>query len=100
MYLRNVNGEADKDGLIRNFFPVARGVKTATHTMELVIDRDFTLKSVSLFDDIADPYQIHNISPESEPELFEDLCSKLGDLLKESDDIWYKNDILNKIKIL
>ena len=100
LYLRNVNGEADKDGLIRNFFPVARGVKTATHTMELVIDRDFTLKSVSLFDDIADPYQIHNISPESEPELFEDLCSKLGDLLKESDDIWYKNDILNKIKIL
>ena len=100
LYLRNVNGEADKDGMIRNFFPVARGVKTATHTMELVINRDFTLKSVSLFDDIADPYQIHNISPKSEPELFDDLCSKLEVLLKESDDIWYKNDILNKIKTL
>lgn len=97
LYIRNVNGERDADGLVRGFFPVARGIKTHTHTFEIAIKRDGTLKSVTIFDDINDPYQMHNIDYTREPALMEQLLGMLAAKLEESDDIWHKNGILNKL---
>lgn len=99
LYIRNVNGEPDKDGLVREFFPIARGVKTISHTMEIVIDRNYKIAGISIFDDIKDPYQLNSISPEEEPELFRKLCSQLELLLRQSNDIWYRKNILNNINI-
>ena len=67
LYMRNLDGGRDADGLVRGFFAQARGVKTATHTMELRIGRDGTLERVLMFDDAADPYQLHNLAPEEHP---------------------------------
>lgn len=67
LYMRNLDGGRDADGLVRGFFAQARGVKTATHTMELRIGRDGKLERVLMFDDAADPYQLHNLAPEEHP---------------------------------
>ncbi|MGN0188090.1 MAG: sulfatase-like hydrolase/transferase, partial [Candidatus Cryptobacteroides sp.] len=90
LYLRNVNGEIDADGLVRGFFPVARGVKTDRYTMEITITRAGALSRVLIFDDLKDPYQKNNLDWRSNPELFKDLCSVLAAKLEEADDIWHR----------
>ena len=97
LYIRNVNGERDEDGMVRKFFPVARGVKTTEHTMELVIDKEYKLVSAKIFNDISDPYQMRPISPEEAPGLFKELCRLLDEKLKESDDSWYREGILENL---
>ena len=97
LYLRNVNGEPDADGLYRSFFPVARGIRTAGHTMEISVKRDFSLDGIMIFDDLADPYQMHPLPREENPELFQTLCAQLRKKLEESNDPWYRDNILDKI---
>ena len=94
LYLRNLDGERDAEGQVRGFFPEARGLKTATHTMELCIDRDGALKRVLLYDDVQDPYQLRSLDPAVCPELFASLCGELGELLRENDDVWYRERVL------
>lgn len=94
LYLRNLDGERDAEGLVRGYFPAARGVKTDRYTMELTIDRSGALQRVLLFDDAKDPYQQHNIDPAAEPELFAALCRELAVLLRESDDPWFRERTL------
>ena len=94
LYMRNLDGERDAEGLVRGFFPEARGLKTATHTMELCIDRDGALKRVLLYDDVQDPYQLRSLDPAVCPELFASLCGELGELLRENDDVWYRERVL------
>ena len=94
LYMRNLDGVRDKEGMVRGFFPQARGVKTASHTMELCIGRDGRLERVLLFDDAADPYQLNNLAPEKHPELFASLCRELAMLLRDNDDVWYRERIL------
>lgn len=94
LYLRNLDGERDAEGLVRGFFPEARGVKTATHTLELCIDRDGSLKRTLLYDDVQDPYQLRNLDPADCPELFAALCRELATLLRENDDVWYRRRML------
>lgn len=97
LYIRNTNGPKDKDGLVRGIFPAARGVKTQRYSMEISINKDFSLKNVMIFDDIDDPYQMRNIPYRDNPELFGMLCKKLGEKLKESDDFWHREKILEKV---
>jgi hypothetical protein len=99
LYIRNVNGPKDEEGLVRGFFPVARGIKTHRYTFEIAIKKDCSLKSVTIFDDLEDPYQMTNIDYKHHPELFKTLLEMLSDKLKESDDIWYREDILNKLNL-
>ena len=99
LYIRNVNGPKDEEGLVRGFFPVARGIKTHRYTFEIAIKKDYSLKSVTIFDDIKDPYQMTNIDYKQNPELFKTLLEMLSDKLTESDDIWYREDILNKLNL-
>lgn len=97
LYIRNVNGDTGKDGLVHGIFPVARGIKTDRYTMEIAISRDYRLKRVLLFDDIADPYQMNSLDYKANPELFAELCSTLRDKLEESNDIWYRERIMDKV---
>lgn len=97
LYLRNLDGQRDAEGMVRGFFPVARGVKTAGHTMELTIDRSGRLKSVLLFDDSSDPYQIRALNPAENRTLFDTMCRHLAVLLQESDDVWFRQSTLSEI---
>lgn len=94
LYLRNLDGERDAEGLVRGFFPQARGLKTLTHTMELQIDRSGALERVLLYDDVNDPYQLHSLSPAEHPELFASLCGELAVLLRDHDDVWFRERVL------
>lgn len=98
LYLRNVNGEADEDGLYRRFFGAARGIRTDEYTMEIAIRRDMSVDYVRLFNDRKDPYQLHNIDYKDNMDLFRSLCSNLETLLRESGDQWYEEGIWNNIK--
>ena len=97
LYMRNLDGERDAEGLVRGFFPEARGLKTATHTMELCIDRDGALKRVLLYDDVQDPYQLQSLDPATCPELFATLCRELAGLLRENDDVWFRERVLSEL---
>lgn len=95
LYMRNLDGGRDADNLVRGFFAQARGVKTARYTFELDIDRNGGLTTMLLFDDLADPYQLNPLSAGDDPELVEELCRELGRLLRETDDVWYRERILD-----
>ncbi|MGN1220647.1 MAG: sulfatase-like hydrolase/transferase, partial [Candidatus Cryptobacteroides sp.] len=97
LYIRNVNGEVAPDGKVSGFFPVARGIRTSTHTMEISIKRDGSLGRITIFDDKADPYQMHPIDPEANPQLFATLTDILREKLREANDIWYRDNIIEKI---
>ena len=97
LYIRNTNGPKDKDGLVRGIFPEARGVKTHEYSMEITINKNHKIERVLIFNDIEDPYQLENISWKENPELFRDLCTVLAEKLEESNDIWYRENILGEI---
>lgn len=62
LYIQNLDGEKDKDGLVQSYFPSSRGIKTARYTLALYIDRETKqLKKSLLFDDVNDPYQLNNL---------------------------------------
>ena len=97
LYIRNLDGEKDKEGIVSGFFPAARGIKTDRYTMEIAINRDMELDRVLIFDDWNDPYQMDNISWKENPELFSGLCGILGRKLEEANDVWYREDILGHL---
>ncbi|MBR0299005.1 MAG: arylsulfatase, partial [Bacteroidales bacterium] len=97
LYLRNVNGEPGPDGLYRQFFPVARGLKTDRYTFEIALRRDRALREVKIYDDLEDPYQLHNLDYREHRELFDNLCTLLSQKLSESADVWDRENILDKI---
>jgi hypothetical protein len=97
LYIRNVNGPKDENGLVRGFFPVARGLKTDRYSFEISIKRDNTLAGVIIYDDLKDPYQLENIDYKKEQELFKELCSQLAAKLEEANDVWHKEGILAKL---
>lgn len=96
LYIQNLDGEKDSEGKVISYFPSSRGIKTAQYTMALYIDRDSKeLVRSLLFDDVNDPYQMHNLSLEEHPEIVKQLYQEMGNLLKEIDDPWYKERILS-----
>ncbi|MGN1210910.1 MAG: sulfatase-like hydrolase/transferase, partial [Candidatus Cryptobacteroides sp.] len=99
LYIRNLNGEKDAEGLVHGFFPVARGVKTDRYTMEIVIKKDRSLENVTIFDDRNDPYQLDNISYKAEPELFASLLKLLEEKLQEADDVWYRESVISNLTL-
>jgi len=97
LYIQNMDGNKGKDGVVTDYFPSARGIKTSRYTLAFYIDRKNKLKKVLFFDDWNDPYQMHNIAPETRKADYQALCCRLGELLKEIDDPWYKQLILNNL---
>jgi len=95
LYIRNLNGRRDRDKMVRGIFPEARGIKTHRYTMELVIDRNRQLKKAVIFDDRKDPYQLHPLTAADRPKLYAELCRELAAELQRSNDIWYRERILD-----
>lgn len=98
LYIRNVNGAKDENGLVKGFFPAARGIKTDRYTFEISMKRDGSLLNVTIFDDKEDPYQLLPIDYKDNPELFASLLAKLEDKLKEANDIWYRENRIANMK--
>ena len=77
---------------------MSRGVKTDRYTLALTIDRKTNvLKSVLFFDDVKDPYQLHNLSVKDNRAVFQSLCKLMPALLKRANDPWYREKILSDI---
>ncbi len=96
LYMRNINGSKDEDGLVKDFFPVARGLKTDKYTFEIALKRDTTLKSIQIYNDIDDPYQLNNLYRGLNEDLTKQLISQLQEELKRTDDIWFKKQIIDR----
>ena len=95
LYIQNLDGEKDAEGMVRSYFPSSRGFKSARYTLALYIDREnHKLVKSLLFNDEKDPYQMNNLSLEENQEVVKDLCAEMGKVLKEIDDPWYKEGIL------
>lgn len=95
LYLQNLDAEKDADGKVQTYFPSARGFKSARYTLTLYIDRQTRrLKKALLFDDANDPYQLNNLPLDEYPEVVKELCAEMGRVLKEIDDPWYRERIL------
>lgn len=41
---------------------------------------------------------MHPIDPQDNPQLFESLLTELSAKLEETDDIWYRNEIISNLK--
>lgn len=97
LYIRNSDGEKDDKGKVTSYFPIARGIKTLRYTMAITIDKNTKgIKDVLLFDDVKDPFQLHNIPYKDNLKLFHELCRLMMPLLKKADDPWYKQRILSE----
>ena len=98
LYIQNLDGEKDENGLVMSYFPSSRGIKTAHYTLALYIDRDTKqLKKSLLFDDLKDPYQMNNLPLEENQEIVKQLCTEMGAMLKEIDDPWYRGQVLSEL---
>ena len=97
LYIKNADEPKDEEGLIHGYFPMTRGIKTARHSLAITLNRDTTIREIQMFDDIADPYQFHNIGIEENSELYNDLCATLAQKLVDTQDPWHRNGIMRKI---
>ena len=98
LYIQNLDGEKDENGLVQSYFPSSRGIKTAQYTLAFFIDKKTQkLKKTLFFDDVKDPYQMNNLSLEKNKEVVKGLCKKMGAMLKEIDDPWYENKYLSEL---
>ena len=98
LYIKNVNGPKDENGLVHGFFPIARGIKTHQYSFEIAINRNYEISHVRIFDDINDPYQMTNIPYKKHPELYKELFEQLAAKLEEANDIWFSEHIIDKIR--
>lgn len=96
LYIQNMDGEKNADGLVQTYFPASRGFKSVKYTLALYIDRkEHKLVKSLLFDDEKDPYQLNNLSLKEHPEVVKELCAEMAKVLKDIDDPWYKERILS-----
>lgn len=98
LYIQNVDGDKDKNGLVTSYFPISRGIKTDRYTLALYIDKNNKeLVKTLLFDDKKDPYQLKNLDIKQNSKIFKKLCQELASLLQEADDPWFKEQILSDL---
>lgn len=98
LYIQNVNGEKDAAGKTIDYFPSARGIKTAQYTLAIFIDKKYRVKQTLFFDDQNDPYQQHNLDVNAHKAVYKKLFKRMTQLLKEVDDPWYSKGIVKKLK--
>ncbi len=98
LYIQNLDGEKDENGLVKTYFPSSRGIKTQDYTLALYIDKKTKqLKKSLLFKDSEDPYQLKNLPLEENKEVVKELCTRMGAMLKEIDDPWFQQNILSDL---
>jgi len=97
LYLQNMDGEKDANGLVRSYFPSSRGIKTDRYTLAIYIDKKTKkIKKTLMFDDVADPYQLNNLDINRHPKVFKELCKQMASLLKDANDPWFREKILSE----
>ncbi len=95
LYLQNLNGDIDTEGMVQNYFPVSRGIKTHQYTLALYIDKNTKQLTHSvLFDDVNDPYQLNNLPLEENIDIVRELCAEMGKQLNRIEDPWALEKIL------
>lgn len=94
LYIQNIDGDKNKDGLVTSYFPKARGLRTSHYTLALYINKENKLVSSQLFDDIKDPYQMNNLSLKDHKGIAQTLFRELAAELKKIDDPWYRDKVL------
>ena len=97
LYIKNVDGKKDANGLVTNYFPVARGVKTDRYTLSLSITKDKKIQKVLFFDHKKDPYELNNLAFDPSSKIAKDLLKELAFWLKHSEDPWFEEKILENI---
>lgn len=98
LYIRNVDGVKDAQGKVRNYFPVARGIKTDRYTLAITIDRQQKIKEILMFDDMRDPYQMHPLDPKQKRRVMKTLLKQMDLLLIRANDPWSKDGMMTRIK--
>lgn len=95
LYIQNLDGEKNRDGLVQSYFPSLCGIKMVRYTLALYIGRETErLKKSLLFDDVNDPYQLDNLLLDENKEAAGQLYREVGTMSKEIDDPWYTERIL------
>lgn len=94
LYIRNLNGEINDEGLVVTYFPEARGIKNKQYSLEFTINREHELVSTKFFDDNADPYQLNNLPVKKDDPVVQELTKEMVFWLKHSNDKWYHERIL------
>lgn len=97
LYIQNLDGKKDNDGLVRSYFPKSRGIKTARYTLAIYIDHDNKLEKTLFFDDKNDPYQMNNLKLEDHPKAAKALLKEMARQLKEIEDPWYTERVLPEL---
>ncbi|MDD4591914.1 MAG: sulfatase [Parabacteroides sp.] len=99
LYIRNIDGDINTKGLVTNYFPVARGIKTDRYTLAITIDRKKQVKEILLFDDKNDPYQMKPLDPDlkANQKVLKSLKKEMRKLLRKANDPWYRDGIDKKI---
>jgi arylsulfatase A-like enzyme len=94
LYIRNVDGQKDKEGRVTSYFAVARGIKTDRYTLAITIGRDHLVKEILMFDDKNDPYQLTNLS---DKKVINSLVKQMKPLLQKANDPWIREGIYDKV---
>lgn len=77
LYIQNLDGEKDAEGMVCSYFPSSRGFKSARYTLALYIDREnHKLVKSLLFDDEKDPYQMTNLALEENQEVVKTFAQR------------------------
>ncbi len=97
LYIKNLNGDRNKENKVINYFAQARGIKTDRYTFAIYINRDRKVKKIMFFDDKNDPYQMNNLSVKNHQKEVKDLLKEMQILLKRANDPWYTESILKDV---
>lgn len=97
LYIRNMDGNKDANGLVLDYFPAARGLKMKDYTLELTINRKKELVKVQFFNDKNDPYQMQNLFPEKNKRVYKKMLKELAKQLKNAEDPWFEEKILAEL---
>lgn len=97
LYIRNVDGQKDENGLVQSYFPIARGIKTQQHTLAITLDRQMRVKEILLFDDKNDPYQMQALQPNRHKKLLRKLLKQMQPLLVKANDPWHREAIFEDV---
>lgn len=97
LYIQNVDGEKNEKGEVMTYHPSSRGWKSAHYTLALYINKKHELTKTLLFDDVHDPYQLHNLPLEEHQEIVKQMLASMGQTLKDIDDPWYREGILKEM---
>ena len=97
LYIKYARGEFNKEGKVETSIPIARGLKTQNYTLALFVDKENKLEKTYFFNDEKDPYQLQNLPLDSHPEIVKEILDEMGRQMKEFNDPWYTNRILDDL---